>query len=232
MRLVFAIFVVSVFVSGCATQGVNSLKYQPGTPKQVQNEITVSKPYSEVWDKLVKELSKSFYVINNIDKESRIINISFSSSSPSDYVDCGRSHRTYSKGDKVQVFDYGIVEKAKYVLATDRQPDKNFSYYGVVNRNPSLDGLANVYVAPSEIDKNKTTVTVNVRYVAKVDVTGELFSEHWRGMLFPQGSVPPTSSTFAFNTNQVGSFDVGGGEPVKCFSTGNLENEILKMVTN
>jgi hypothetical protein len=91
---------IAIFITGCATQGVSTYKYTDNAPIQINNELVVSKPQSQVWDILVKELSKSFYVINNIDKESRIINVSFSSNAPSEYVDCGKTHRTYTQGDK------------------------------------------------------------------------------------------------------------------------------------
>jgi len=73
---------------GCATQGISTRQYTENVPVQIKNEIVVSKPYTQVWDIMVKEISKSFYVINNIDKESRIINLSFSTNSPTEYVDC------------------------------------------------------------------------------------------------------------------------------------------------
>jgi hypothetical protein len=62
-----------VAISGCATQGVNTFNFNDAKPAKIDNEIVVSKSQSVVWDILVKQLSKSFYIINNIDKASRII---------------------------------------------------------------------------------------------------------------------------------------------------------------
>src|SRR3972149_6139198 len=103
--------VMSGLMSGCISlcllflpnsKGTNTEKYIDNSPIQVSNEIVVSRPQSEVWDILVKELSKSFYVINNIDKESRIIKVSFSSNNPSEYIDCGKAYRTYAQGKKTE----------------------------------------------------------------------------------------------------------------------------------
>jgi len=92
--------VIGVAASGCATQGKSTTTYLKPTISEVKNEIDVTKSYAQVWDVLVKQLSKSFYVINNIDKESRIINVSFSTNSPAEYIDCGRTLRTYTQGKK------------------------------------------------------------------------------------------------------------------------------------
>lgn len=89
-KALIVICMAIVFISGCATQGVNSFNYMAPTPVDIKNEVVVQKSYSQVWDGLVKEISKSFYVINNIDKESRIINLSFNTSSPADFVNCGK----------------------------------------------------------------------------------------------------------------------------------------------
>jgi hypothetical protein len=81
-----------ILISGCATKQV-AARYVPGPQTTVQNEVIVREPFSKVWDTLVRELAKSFFVINNIEKESRIINVSFFTQTPQDYADCGRTYR-------------------------------------------------------------------------------------------------------------------------------------------
>jgi hypothetical protein len=78
------VLIIAMLALGCATQGISRHLYYENKPVQVKNEIVVAKPYTQVWDIMVKEIAKSFFVINNIDKESRIINISFSTVLPSE----------------------------------------------------------------------------------------------------------------------------------------------------
>ena len=224
------VILTAIFISGCATQGVSTRKYIEDVPTQVKNEIIVPRPYTEVWDVMVKELSKSFFVINNIDKESRIINVSFSTNSPAEYVDCGKAHRTYTQGDKREIYDYDIAGSSEYKIAT-RQFDSCCSYYAVIYREAFLEGRSNIYIAPKEKDNNSTIVTVNTRYILTIKVTGQNFAERWKGGVFPlQITIPQKTSTWTCNTNQPERHDTGGGESVTCFSKGKLENEILSMI--
>ena len=224
-----AILITAIFITGCATQGISSFKYTENASMQINNEIVVSKPQSQVWDILVKELSKSFYVINNIDKESRIINVSFSSNSPSEYIDCGKSHRTYTQGDKTETYDYDVAGPATFKVATARQEHPAFANYVIIRREPLLDGRSNIYVAPDEKDNSKTIVTVNTRYIWTIKVKGESFAQHVNGNVFSRGRLPEETTTVTFNTSQSGQQDIGDGSKMTCFSKGKLEKDILDM---
>jgi hypothetical protein len=127
---IWASLLVGAAAAGCATQGISTFKYVgPARFFEVKNETVVEKPYTQVWDGLVKELSKSFYVINNIDKESRIINLSFSTNSPSEYVDCGKVNRTYSQGGKTEEYNYDVAGPSEFKVATQRQEHPAFVNY-------------------------------------------------------------------------------------------------------
>ncbi|TGU71036.1 hypothetical protein E4633_11845 [Geomonas terrae] len=222
---------VSIFsLAGCATQGVNSTHYTAPVQAKIANEATVQKQNTQVWDGLVKEISKSFYVINNIDKESRIINISFSTNTPSDYVDCGFTERTYTQGNNVEKFDYRVAGKSRFKMAGDQQPHPAWASYAIVVREPSLEGRMNIYVAPAESDKNSTQVTVNTRYIWTVKVKGEMYNEHANRNTVFIGNIPESTSNTMFNTNTTGEYDAGKGTIIKCVSTGKLENEILGLL--
>src|SRR5688500_4758679 len=111
-----------VFLVGCATQGTSTFNHVQSAAKTIVNEKTVSRPQTLVWDELVRELSKSFYVINNIERESRIINVSFTSNTPGTFVDCGQTTRQYRQGDSVETYNYPVAEKSSYKMATPKQP--------------------------------------------------------------------------------------------------------------
>lgn len=221
-----------LIISGCATQGVNSFNYTAPIPVQIKNEGIVQKPYSQVWDGLVKEISKSFYVINNIDKESRIINLSFNTNTPADFVNCGKSHRTYTQGDKIDVFDYDVAGSSKFKVAGQKQPHPAWASYAVILREPSLEGRANIYIAPDDKDKNTTIVTINARYIWTVKTKGESFNEHANGNVISTGRIPEETSIISFNTNTIGTKDDVNGVKLTCISKGKLETELLGFITN
>src|SRR3972149_4103317 len=120
------VLITAMLALGCATQGTSRILYYENVPAQGKNEIVVSKQYTQVWDIMVKEIAKSYFVINNIDKESRIINLSFSTNSPSEYVDCGKTHRTYTVGKKTEVYDYDTAGPAIFKVAAQRQEHPSF----------------------------------------------------------------------------------------------------------
>jgi hypothetical protein len=80
-----------VFFCSCASPGSYVINHDHPKPYHVINEKRVDTPTDIVWDNLVKELSKTFFIINNIDKDSRIINVSFFTEDAGDYIDCGNT---------------------------------------------------------------------------------------------------------------------------------------------
>ena len=224
------LFGIIIFViAGCATQGVSSFNYSKHDPKSISNEIQVDQPYTQVWDKLVRNLSKSFYVINNIDKESRIINISFSSQTPSDFVDCGEVHRTYQHGKELHNYDYNVADSSAFKVAGGT--NGGFSFFSNVSRTTSLEGRSNIYLAPLENDKNKTTVAVNTRYILTMEVTGDNYAENMNGVLYNRGQIPHTpNAVISFNTNKPTEHDFGAGNKTTCFSNGKLEQDVLQIL--
>ncbi|HET6419199.1 MAG TPA: hypothetical protein VFG19_03525 [Geobacteraceae bacterium] len=218
----------SVLIYGCAAQGVSRIDYKAPTPVKVNNEITVNKPCAQVWDKLVNQLSKSFYIVNSIDKASRTINLSFRTNRPSEYADCGSTHRTYVQGYKIETYDFETAGPSEFKVATPKQPDKNYSYYVNINRNTMLEGRAVVNIAPSERDSSSTVITVNTRYIWTLKVNGQVFAEHFLGKVNPEKRLPEETRTIEFTTNWPGKGI--GNDLTICCSKGKLEGEILDMI--
>ena len=229
MKNVILFATIIIFITGCATPGVNTSSYTKHDPKKITNEMQVDQSYSLVWDKLVRELSKSFYVINNIDKESRIINISFSSQTPSEFVDCGETHRTYTHRKEMANYDYNTADPATFKFA--EMARDAFSYYAIVRRDSSLEGRANIYLAPLENNKEKTTVAVNTRYILTFNVTYDNYAEHINGNISYQGQRPHAAPLIlSFNTNQPTEHVFDDGLKVVCFSNGKLEHDVLQIL--
>jgi hypothetical protein len=55
----------ALLLSGCAT---SSLSYNKPYEEIIENSVVVNEKFEIVWDRLVKNLSSDFFVINNIEK--------------------------------------------------------------------------------------------------------------------------------------------------------------------
>jgi hypothetical protein len=220
------IFLAASLVVGCVAPAQFNLTYTEPTPTPIRNTITVNEDFEKTWKKLVSEMSKSFYVINNIDKESNLINLSFSiTDNIGDYVDCGNSRRTFSLKDIRENVSYRVADKSEsYASSTTHRAPPNTTYYRQF-RSPKLEGRTNVYVAA---ENGKTEVRVNTRYIwtlknrAQEYMYMPLYNSH-----NPVGGIEtsPTIDPISFNTKTSGS-----GAEVTCFATGKFENEILDIV--
>jgi hypothetical protein len=194
------------FASGCAT----STNYSPPGRVAVTNSIKVDRPFDNVWDQLVRELSSDFFVINNIDKNSRIINISFNSNRPSDYVDCGSTTRTAGNIFIDGVTQYNTADSVSYRTNNPLGQILN------VNRTTRLDGRANIYVAP---EGPGTSVIVNTKYVLGLNTVVTTYDGR------PAGQA---SKTIDFSTKNpaLPTSDVAG-----CATKGVIEGKILSFVS-
>ena len=90
-------------LAGCAVEG--RLDYRPPAPVSLSNTATVERSKDAVWKQLIPALGKEFFVINNLDKESGIVNVSYSGD-PERYVDCGllTSYVKNAKGERTYKF--------------------------------------------------------------------------------------------------------------------------------
>ncbi len=198
----WSLLTVSSVVTACAT---SSSTYTPPSALEIVNSKFVQKPFEEVWDGLVKQLSSDFFVINNIDKNSRLINLSFSSQRPSDFVDCGLTKRTFSNAGKDQSYSYKTVDSATFVTTNTQGLGFN------VRRSSRLEGRTNIYVAP---EKDGTNVTINTKYVVSINITAIDFN----------GRAAPTQSLI-FDPSTKQSYSDGD---VTCFAIGTIEERILR----
>ncbi|MCU7645673.1 hypothetical protein [Pseudomonas piscis] len=203
MRKILGLFIVISSISGCAT---SSIDYSPPSGVTVINSKKVSKDFDRAWDDLVRQLSADFFVINNIDKNSRLINVSFSSSRPSDYINCGSTVRKFSNARGEQVYNYQAADSSKFVVVNDQHIAFN------ATRVTKLDGRVNVYVAPGQ---GGTDISVNTKYVLTVSFSAVGFDGS------PGGS---QSNTFDFSTKTPHS-----SQDLTCYAKGTLESKILDM---
>lgn len=204
LSTLFALVFGFSFLGGCAT---SSIDYTPPVERKIQNSKLVQRPFDEVWDGLVKNLSSDFFVINNIDKNSRLINISFTAQTPSEYVDCGISRRKFSNARGERDFSYKTADSAMF--STTNEMGHMFN----VRRTTRLEGRTNIYVAP---ESSGTNITVNTKYVLSITFNA----------VRPDGSPAGTETgTVDLSTKQGGTF-----LKTTCYAVGTIEDRILAMV--
>jgi hypothetical protein len=173
----------------------------------------VDKPLDTVWKELVPALGSRFFVINNLDKESGLINVSYSGN-PESYVDCGqieswvdgvRGKRTYSMpGASSQSYEFKGTDGKLYLG----------------ERKMSLDGRMNLIL--ESLSPTQTRITVNTRYVV---------SRNLQARRVDLGMPNSTADSIAFNAGQGAEFPRrGAAKPLACQPTGKLETDVLDLV--
>lgn len=222
---------VAVFMFGCATSGRSNFSYVPPSTRvgPPTSETLVHESFDAVWDRLVGRLATGFFVINNIDKASRLINVSYSSDAPGDFVDCGQSTRQFSFKDESQTYTYQVADSSTFKTAATWGPMRNLPLVGQISRRTSVEGRINLYVAP--VSQAATKVTANVKYVLKVTVGGFSTAYNAFGVVVNQVPIPQSTNDISFSTAEAGSKEWGtppNADTVVCRTTGKLEESLLE----
>lgn len=200
------IIAVTALVAGCAVA-----TYTP--PTRVSGETNVKlidKSRDEVWAAAVPQVGKNFFVINNIDRTSGLMNVSYTGD-PARYVDCG----TVTVQDPL----------GRTVTLAAASPELDFTAFegsgaGRINQRMSVVGRLNLIF--EELTPNKTRVTAAGSYVLSRQrsvhaLGGNLLSFH--------------SATATLTTGGVAKFtDSQAGQGTTCVNTGLLEADLLALI--
>ena len=208
MKKIFTIgfLILLITFTGCVS---SNYTYKP--PEQmprIENKITVNENKEKVWNKLVQGIGTNFFVINNMDKQSGFINVSYSGD-PEKYVEGGELHFEFSNLRGERKYDFPATKAyAQYEQMINGS-------LCALTRTMDLDGRMNVLI--NEIDSSHTSVSVNTRYILTMNITGTDVMGH---------SLQPYQQTITFNTGQSGK-SAGGGV---YYSNGEFERAILDLV--
>lgn len=220
----------TLLLTACAAVEPSTSDYaRPEPIANSNNEVVIDNSFDAVWNEMVKNLSDSFFVINNIDRESRLINLSFSADDPTEYIDCGTTTRDFEHKGKTETYKYPVAGDNTYKMMKTWNPPINLPLVYEIFRDSQLEGRINVYVAP--LGETTTELSVNTRYVYSVQVSGTMTAYNAFGT--PVGTEPLTTETYegpAFNTGQTGTSQ-NPSENITCTSNGTLEERLLRMAT-
>lgn len=205
IRGIFSITCSMIILTGCAT---SSMDYAPPPDYSVKNQKIINEPFDSTWKKFLQSISGTFFVINNIEKDSGIINVSFSAAKPSDYVDCGVVTRTYwgTEGSPKYVFNY--ADSQTYLFTSP----EHLKF--VASRQGKLDGRVNILFTPE--NSLSTKMTVNAIYTVSVQ-------EAYRRNAFVDNSYAGSFTESTTFTSQNPSNQNG----IICKSRGILEKRVL-----
>jgi hypothetical protein len=206
---IVVILTLAVFSVSCIS-GKND--YSPPLQmlsKQGKPSIVIDKPKDEVWKTLIKNIGTSFFVINNMDKESGFINLSYSGGDICNYLDCGNitSEITNARGTRTYNFPACADNKQYEVYDPNQMAIFN------IERTMKLEGRINIVV--QEEETNKIGMIVNIRYIVT------------KGLNYLNYRYQPKTDTINFDSNESGIFP---RVKTECRSTGNLEQKILDLV--
>lgn len=135
-NLLILAILLSFTLGGCASGG-----YIPPTlqSEKDKNTITVDKTFDETWGSFIEYASSTFFEIENFEKASGLLTLSFGATNANEYIDCGTFSTTAPKYN------------GPYARFLER-------YY-----NAKLQGKMNIFI--KEIGAHKTLVRVNARYI-------------------------------------------------------------------
>lgn len=209
MKAVLPILSV-VLLSACAGK-VDYIR-PTAVPQAGSNMKVIDKPREAVWSAAVPELGKRFFVINNLDKASGLINVSYSGD-PEKYVDCGQitSYVKNARGERTYAFAGAKAQQSYEIM------DPGNGLF-MVDRRMSLDGRVNLIF--EEVSATQTRVTANTKYVVNRKRTVTNVNNQSRTF----------DDSVSFNSGGNAMFPGGAGQSAECAATGALERELLDAI--
>jgi len=170
------LIISSFFLFGCSISAI----YKP--PEENLNPINysrvINKSFDDTWDALINYSAGTFFGIENFEKESGLITLSFGASNPEEFITGGHWKLDYVRGATTIHFDGDYVE------------------YCSVYQNGTLNGKMNIVV--NEIDSTNSKITVNAKYVFTAEQileSGQSYTNTWS---FNSGScdeIAPANAT-------------------------------------
>jgi len=188
---------------------------RPSTPLAPNtNTIVIEKPRNDVWDASVPQLGKQFFVINNLDRSSGLMNISYTGD-PEKYIDCGRltSYVKNARGERTYDFAGAKAQQTYEIL----EPGTGLFF---IDRRMSLEGRVNLIF--ETVGPATTRVTANTRYVVTRSTTVRSAANNLQ---------QSNNHSITFGSDASASFPpANNGQAVECVANGSLEREILSAI--
>ena len=141
MKSTFGPILATLILTSCA---IAPTSYTPPSSASVDASkytVILNKPFSEAWAALISHAASSFFAIDQFEKDSGLMTLSFGSSDPAQFIDCG----------------YWSVQNGY---------SGNYASYVARTFDATLSGKMNILV--NVIDEQTSQVRVNARYIFSV----------------------------------------------------------------
>ncbi len=139
---------MTILLSSCATKvekiTENIGKYVPPNidDTNFKNSVIINKNFDETWTSVIDFVSDSFFKIENLDKDSGFLTLSFGSKGVEDFIDCGDFEYT--------LFFTGEEFKGSYI---------DYAKTGLL---AVLEAKMNIDI--QKIDNESTKISINTNY--------------------------------------------------------------------
>ena len=162
MKKILSSLVMTIFLWSCAIEKEklteNVGKYVPPNIDNTnfKNSLITNKNFDETWTSLINFVSDSFFKIENLDKDSGLLTLSFGSNEAENFIDCGDFEYT--------LFFTGEEFKGSYI---------DYAKSGLL---AVLEAKMNINIR--KIDNESTKIRINTNYVFKI-FPGSRMQESW-----------------------------------------------------
>ena len=145
-RFLLSLF-MTILLSSCATKvekiTENVGKYVPPNidDTNFKNSVIINKNFDETWTSVIDFVSDSFFKIENLDKDSGFLTLSFGSKGVEDFIDCGDFEYTLFftgeefKGSYIDYAKSGLLAVLKAQMIVNIQKIDNESTKISINTN-------------------------------------------------------------------------------------------------
>ena len=206
MQKFLSSLVITIFLSSCAvekkTLTENVGKYVPPNIKDTnfKNSVITNKNFDETWTSVIDFVNDSFFKIENLEKGSGLLTLSFGSKEAENFIDCGDFEYT--------LFFTGEEFKGSYI---------DYAKSGLL---AVLEAKMNINIR--KIDNESTKISINSTYTYS--------TQHALGYYDPELNQTYSFETGGYQTIDVINPIKGSIPTRTCKSTNFAENAIFNAI--
>ena len=230
----------------------------PEASPEVENTFEVNERFEVVWDRIIGNVEDRLFGVDDkdnpplevlvadppfkvesADKETGLITLSYSFHDATQYVDCGRSHRTFEFQDQFEEYKYPTAADITFKeMATWKDGSDYKPAVRETSRNTELEGVVEVLLTPQgEITELKAEITYELTMFFRTrfdeyssmdgEIVGGFETINWKGQDLPNIEYPSfTTGESATETFYEGTvFE----KTATCVPKGTLEARIFEM---
>jgi hypothetical protein len=210
VRRLFAWGVITAsLLTRCAGVSGRFAYEPPDVDGSAQPTRVFDAPPDAVWRAVVAHVGDTFFVIDNMEKDSFFLNLSFSAKDPAEYIDCGQVTSDVTNARGPRHYSFPGASAAEEYEATDA------GHLYFVSRQMGLTGKVNLLL--TALGPSQTRMKVTARYVVRKTAVERT----------PMDIDPPRTldTTLSFSTGELAQEPTG--MKMQCRGTLALETSIL-----